>query len=99
MVILVKLGLPTPHPILLPHPSSRLLYSARSSDAWAEQRFYAHASCETWRSRYRNMSGGAVGTSGQRARVLSIIVPVYNEAETVRELLARVRAVDLGPPG
>ena len=29
--------------------------------------------------------------------LLSIIVPVYNEAKTVRELLARVRAVDLGP--
>jgi glycosyltransferase involved in cell wall biosynthesis len=29
--------------------------------------------------------------------LVSIIVPVYNEAQTVRELLKRVRAVDLGP--
>ena len=36
-------------------------------------------------------------TAGGRTRLLSIIVPVYNEAGTVRELLARVRAVDLGP--
>jgi len=30
-------------------------------------------------------------------RLLSVIVPVYNEAQTVRTLLAQVRAVDLGP--
>ena len=35
---------------------------------------------------------------GEGGRLLSIIVPVYNEAGTVGELLARVRAVDL-PPG
>jgi glycosyltransferase involved in cell wall biosynthesis len=29
--------------------------------------------------------------------LVSVIVPVYNEAQTVRELLARVRAVELGP--
>jgi glycosyltransferase involved in cell wall biosynthesis len=29
--------------------------------------------------------------------LLSVIVPAYNEAATVRELLARVRAVELGP--
>ncbi len=29
--------------------------------------------------------------------LLSVIVPVYNEAQTVREILAQVRAVDLGP--
>jgi len=43
------------------------------------------------------MSGGVVATreQGRGLRVLSIIVPVYNEAGTVRELLARVRAVEL----
>jgi glycosyltransferase involved in cell wall biosynthesis len=29
--------------------------------------------------------------------LLSVIVPVYNEAQTVRAILAQVRAVDLGP--
>ena len=29
--------------------------------------------------------------------LLSVIVPVYNEAQTIREILAQVRAVDLGP--
>ncbi|HUS60701.1 MAG TPA: glycosyltransferase family 2 protein [Acidimicrobiales bacterium] len=33
----------------------------------------------------------------ERRTVLSVIVPTYNEAKTVRELLAQVRAVDLGP--
>jgi len=33
----------------------------------------------------------------ERRTLISVIVPVYNEAQTVRELLARVRAVDLGP--
>ena len=27
--------------------------------------------------------------------LLSVIVPVYNEAQTIREILAQVRAVDL----
>ncbi len=36
----------------------------------------------------------AADTARQR---LSVIVPVYNEAGTVQELLAQVRAVDLGP--
>ncbi len=37
--------------------------------------------------------------TGERGadKLLSIIVPVYNEAATVRELLARVRAVEVGP--
>jgi glycosyltransferase involved in cell wall biosynthesis len=29
--------------------------------------------------------------------LLSVIVPVYNEAKTIRQILAQVRAVDLGP--
>jgi len=33
----------------------------------------------------------------ERRTLVSVIVPVYNEAQTVRELLKRVRAVDLGP--
>ena len=33
----------------------------------------------------------------ERRTLVSVIVPVFNEAQTVRELLARVRAVDLGP--
>jgi len=33
----------------------------------------------------------------ERRTLISVVVPVYNEAQTVRELLARVRAVDLGP--
>ncbi len=33
----------------------------------------------------------------ERRTLVSVIVPVYNEAQTVRELIARVRAVDLGP--
>jgi glycosyltransferase involved in cell wall biosynthesis len=42
-------------------------------------------------------AGGGGVTAGERTKLLSVIVPVYNEAGTVRELLARVRAVDLGP--
>lgn len=36
-------------------------------------------------------------TESEQRTLLSVIVPVYNEAQTVRELLAQVRAVDLGP--
>ena len=34
---------------------------------------------------------------GQGRKLLSVIVPVYNEANTIRQILAQVRAVDLGP--
>jgi glycosyltransferase involved in cell wall biosynthesis len=33
---------------------------------------------------------------GQGRTLLSVIVPVYNEAKTIRQILAQVRAVDLG---
>ncbi len=41
------------------------------------------------------MSDATNATGGRR--LLSVIGPVYNEAGTITELLARVRAVDLGP--
>ena len=34
---------------------------------------------------------------GEQRTLLSVIVPVYNEAKTIREILAQVRAVELGP--
>jgi glycosyltransferase involved in cell wall biosynthesis len=34
---------------------------------------------------------------GEQRTLLSVIVPVYNEAKTIRQILAQVRAVDLGP--
>jgi glycosyltransferase involved in cell wall biosynthesis len=34
---------------------------------------------------------------GEQRTLLSVIVPVYNEAKTIRPILAQVRAVDLGP--
>ena len=38
-----------------------------------------------------------MGKGTGRGTLLSVIVPVYNEAKTIREILAQVRAVDLGP--
>lgn len=37
-----------------------------------------------------------MGQAEQR-KLLSVVVPVYNEAKTIRAILAQVRAVDLGP--
>lgn len=34
---------------------------------------------------------------GEQQLLLSVIVPVYNEERTIRQILAQVRAVDLGP--
>jgi cellulose synthase/poly-beta-1,6-N-acetylglucosamine synthase-like glycosyltransferase len=32
-----------------------------------------------------------------RQRVLSIVIPVYNEEATIRDVVARVCSVDIGP--
>ena len=40
---------------------------------------------------------GAASMRGEGRRVLSIIIPVYNEETTIREVVARVCAVDIGP--
>ena len=43
------------------------------------------------------MTTPSLTTAGGERVLLSVVVPLYNEAATVGEILARVRAVDLGP--
>src|SRR6476659_5717472 len=50
----------------------------------------------TWRRRRRTSWPWPEETVAPQWRTLSVIVPVWNERETLAEIVRRIRAVDLG---